>query len=173
VDQQVVCNFKEMKNLLLSFMVCFLSVSITCGQNLEFNYIDIETFCSKYCDDPSVFWKGIGRTANYPKQCRDIKSSEKVEIILIYNKIDTNLRKFYFQDYNSCSQSKIQEIERVFIEHIKTTSESFILKFFIHFDLEPWFYHNSSNNFTHDGLLFEKETIVIKGYLPPIIKSGG
>jgi hypothetical protein len=162
-----------MKRFLLLILLFTLSQRFCFGQNHEFESIDFDTFCSHYCANSTDFLKDLGRAADFPNMCVDLKLSEKIEVMLVYSKVDTSMREFYCLVNQTCFESTVDKMESVFLEHVKPESESFILKFFIHFDLEPFVYPVAKKHYTHNALLYNDEIIVVQKYLPPVIKAGG
>ena len=124
-----------------------------------------------YISDTTEFWNEIEQQVKFPKMCVEIYASEKLEISVI--KQDDNELKFLVDSQNPLFGKEAKKIENIFKKYITEDCNSIDMKFYVHFDLEPWYYPNYNDKKTNGGHLYSHKIIVIQQYMIPFIMSGG
>lgn len=137
------------------------------------NNIDVNNFNEllTYVNDTTNFWNEIEHQVNFPKKCQEIYASEKIEITVI--KRPNSKLKFQIDYQNPLFGLEVKKLEPIFKKYISKNCKSIDMKFYVHFDLEPWYYPNYNDKKTNGGHLYSHEVIVIKEYIKPFLMIGG
>jgi len=124
-----------------------------------------------YISDTTEFWKEIEKEIIFPKKCQEIYASEKIEVYLF--KQDNEELKLIADYQNPLFGNEVKKIEHIFNKFLSKNCDAFFMKFYVHFDLEPWYYPNYNDEKTNGGHLYSHNIIVVKEYIIPFIMKGG
>lgn len=123
----------------------------------------------KCMTDTNAFFQGLTRTIGFPRICAEHKAAEYVEMKLNWDGHELQI------DNNALNPHFKKELEGLYstIAPLIKDCKAFASTFYIHFDFEPWSYPNKVDQPTNNGILYNHNTHVVRGYDRPFIQSGG